>query len=95
MLLSMGGDDPNPWLEGAQYSPHVHHGSSIHLFFLQKLIRQRRTTVMSFHRQFEKEGRKLLREAFESGGSALFAKRGGKRKNSTDLNRETNCKHKQ
>ena len=45
--------------------------SSIQLVFLQKVVRQSHTNVTSFCMQFEKIGRGLLREAFQSEGEFL------------------------
>ena len=49
------------------------------LVFLQKLVGQQRTDVTSFCMQFEKIGRGLLRQAFQSEGEYFVSrKRGGK-----------------
>ena len=49
----------------------------VYSFFLRKLVRQRRTEVTSFRKQFEKIVNGLLREAFWSEGAALIAEREG------------------
>ena len=52
--------------------------SSIQLFFLQKVVRQNDTVLMSLCMQFEKLGHGLLREAFQSEGECFVSlKRGG------------------
>ena len=42
--------------------------SSVHLFYLRKLVQQQSTDVTSFCMQFQKRGSGLLREAFWSEG---------------------------
>ena len=47
------------------------------IVFLRKLVKQRRTDVISFCMQFEKMGCGLLREAFRSEGECFFGQKRG------------------
>ena len=47
-------------------------GSSIHLFYLRKLVQLRCNDMTSFCMQFEKRGHGLLQEAFRNEGEFIY-----------------------
>ena len=79
MMTKSGLERRKVVISGCEYRLKLYNSeSSIQLFFLQKVVRQKDTHVTSFCMHFEKVGRGLQREAFRRQGECIVSqKRGG------------------